>query len=133
VPGCDLDKVSGGERWFGEPVTEVWFIREEERYLRPAVDAGGIYYLSFHTTWDNNSQVDPEKRIGRLLLTPSANSKTLHDFAQGFFHEAMNACIILGTSECTKIINALAQRKDPDLREAACKFLKSQFQQNCTH
>jgi hypothetical protein len=131
TPGCDVTKVSYGRRWSDEAITHVWFIREEGGYLRPIVDAGGLYYYAFHTKWTGDSKEDPQERFAELLLTPSANDKTLREYAHGFFNLASNACFILGRPKCIEKINKLTQLGDADLRRAACDFLKSQFQANC--
>jgi hypothetical protein len=54
------------------PVTRVWFLREEDEYLRPSVDAGGVYYASFHVDWRNVPASEAAGTFARLLVDPAA-------------------------------------------------------------
>jgi len=129
-PGCNLylDDQNGD----GRPAIRVWFVREEGDYLRPVVDGFGIYYIRFDAEWDESSTIDAEAQFGELLLTPSARSATLKDFAEGFFNPASAACFILGRERCVERIRSLAALGEPALRESACGFLKSEYRLECT-
>jgi hypothetical protein len=129
-PGCDL--YSDEEMADNRPVTRVWFVREEGNYIRPVVDGFGIYYINFYAKWDNASKLDPQTQFGELLLTPSARSATLREFAQGFFNPASTACSILGRERCIERIRSLAALGEPELQRTACDFLKSEFRAACT-
>lgn len=128
-PGCELNLAEPPRD--GRPFTDVWFIREEGNYLRPVVDGGGYYCYTFYTNWDDGSSVAPQTRFARLLLTPSADGASVQDYARRFFTPASTACFILGREPCIEQIRALAALGDPDLRQAACEFLRSQFQEKC--
>ena len=54
------------------PASRVWFLREEGDYLRPYIDAGGVYYVSFRLDWKNMPAGEPAKIFARLLLDPAA-------------------------------------------------------------
>jgi hypothetical protein len=128
-PGCDLyfqDPIAAGS-----PVTRVWFIREEGKYVRPAVDSARHYYL-LHTDWASSSDVDARTRFGRLLLTPAAYAGTLVEFSQGFTNLASLAQMVLGDAEARTRVRELAGLGDPDLRREACDFLQMNFQEKCT-
>lgn len=128
-PGCELNLPDPPRD--GRPFTHVWFIREEGNYLRPVVDGGGFYCYTFYANWEDGSNVAPETRFARLLLTPSADGAALRNYAARFDTPASTACFILGREPCTQQIKALAALGDPDLHRAACKFLRSQFQEEC--
>src|SRR4051794_15008782 len=49
TPGCSFKYLTDGQPWGNEPITRVWFLREEGRYLRPVVDAGGLLFCAFHS------------------------------------------------------------------------------------
>ena len=122
--GCKLDPLPPDS-------TRVWFIREEGDYIRPVVDAGGRFYLTFRVKWDYKSSEDPETQFGRLLLNPKARNATIRDFAEAIDEPASTACFILGKARCVEEIRALTSLGDPDLTRAACDFLSSQYQEKC--
>jgi hypothetical protein len=124
-PGCKLDALPPDS-------TRVWFIREEGDYIRPVVDAGGRFYVTFLVKWDYNSKEEPQTRLGRLLLNPTARHASLRQFAEEIYDELVTTgCMILGKARCVEEIRALTSLGDPDLTRAACDFLKSQFREQC--
>lgn len=125
-PGCALTASDDSRT-----VTRVWFIREEGKYIRPVVDGFGIYYINFYVPWDQSSARDPKQEFGELLLSPAARGTTPSGFSNGFFTPASTACFILGNARCIERIRALAALGDPDLRRAACDFLRSELQVTC--
>ena len=129
-PGC---RTSSVQQWNKEegPVTGIWFLREENEYIRPVVDGGREFYYSFRVAWDNESDVPAQTRFGRLLLNPLANSSSLRAYAQGSFELMGLGCLILGREECVARIEGLAGLHDLELRSAACDFLSSQFLREC--
>jgi hypothetical protein len=131
TPGCSFKYLTDGQPWGDEPVTRVWFLREEGRYLRPVVDAGGLFFCTFHAKRQDGPH--SEAQFGELLLTPSANSRSLSQFAvEGFYSAASVACLILGQPLCTERLKSLAGLGDPKLSQAACSFLSSQFDEPCS-
>jgi len=128
-PGCDLYRYAPprDER----PITRAWFIREEGDYVRPVADGGSFYFVTFYANWEPSSDIDPQARFARLLLTPSARDTSLRDFATGFESGASTACFILGRERCVELIRPLAALGDPELRRAACDFLRLQYQEGC--
>jgi hypothetical protein len=122
--GCKMDDLPPNS-------SRVWFIREEGDFIRPVVDGGGRLYLTFSANWDSNLAENPQIRFASLLLTPSAMSATLSEFAQGFDDPASTACFIIGRQQCTERIRSLSNLGDAALQRAACEFLHSQFQEDC--
>ena len=81
--------------------------------------------------WDDSSGATPRQRLGRLLLTPSASSETLQDYARYLWDVGDIACELLGRAECARRIKGLVQMGNPALREGACGFLKGQLGEDC--
>jgi hypothetical protein len=130
ISGCRLSPPV--QRSEAGPVTRVWFVREEGNFVRPVVDYHPRFFYEFHTAWSNGPDPSPQIRFAQLLLTPSANARTLREFASdGFPDPADLACFILGKEECVSRIQALADLGDPDLRKQACSYLDSQFAVAC--
>jgi len=48
-PGCDIVRFHFGYEETTPPVTRVWFVREEGEYIRPVVDAGGLFNYARQT------------------------------------------------------------------------------------
>jgi len=127
-PGCALDREK--PTFPGDPLTVVWFIREEGAYLRPVVDGGGPFFFTIHRKWAPEG-LSPERHFGQLLLSPDATGMTQEEYAGAFIKPASLACYILGRPECITRIRALAANGNQSLRDAACTFLKRQFDQAC--
>jgi hypothetical protein len=129
-PGCKL--------WYGAAdssakfATRVWFLRGEGDFLRPTFDSGTHLFIGIYAKWDDGPGSAPRQRLGALLLTPSANSETLEDYANYLWDVGDIACELLGRVECARRIKALAQAGNPALREGACGFLKGQLGEDCT-
>jgi hypothetical protein len=128
-PGCKL--------WYGTAdslarlATRVWFLRAEGGFLRPTFDGGTHLFIGTYAKWDDSSGAPPRQQLGTLLLTPSANSETLEDYAHYLWDVGDIACELLGRAECARRIKALAQMGNPALREGACGFLKGQLGEDC--
>jgi hypothetical protein len=112
-------------------ISRVWFIREEEKFLRPVVDGFGIYYVNFYVPWATDPRREPQQQFGELLLSPAARAASLADFAQGFDAHASTACFLLGRERCIERIRSLSRLGDPDLHRAACDFLNSEMEVAC--
>jgi len=123
-PGCKLEALPLDS-------TQVWFIREEGEYVRPAVDAGGYFFITFRVKWDYKSKEDPQTRFGRLLLNPTGRHDSLRQFGKDIGDPASTACSILGRARCVEEIRALTLLGDPDLTRAACDFLRTQYDESC--
>ena len=131
-PGCELwlwpDNPQAVDRRFK---TRVWLLREEGDFLRPTFDSGIHRYIGLFPKWEDRPPLEAHKRLGILLLTLTANSDTLEDYA-GYLPLVIDiACELLGRPDCTRRIQALADLGSPRLREVACGFLKDQFGQPC--
>jgi hypothetical protein len=115
-----------------ETVTRVWFIREEERYVRPVVDYPARFFTVIYTAWADAASAAPQIRFAQLILTPNANTGTLREFASDTFPDpAFLACWILGKEECISRMRGLAALGDSELRHRACEYLESQFRETC--
>jgi len=129
-PGCGLEMEARLRP--DEPLTEVWFLREEGGYLRPVIDAGGPLFFTLHTKWEPNSPgLEAERYFGKLLLSPTAIGFAAPEFARSFFKPAGLACWILGKDDCIPIILRLAATYPGQLHDAACEFLKSDLTVMC--
>jgi hypothetical protein len=131
-PGCKLwlwpDNPQAVDRRFQ---TRVWLLREEGDFLRPTFDAGIHRYIGLFPKWEDGPPLEAHKRLGILLLTPTANSDSLEDYA-GYLPLVIDiACELLGRSDCIRRIQALGNLGSPRLREVACGFMKDQFGQPC--
>ena len=93
-PGCKL--FYGDPRDYLKRVTKVWFLREEGEFLRPTFDGGTYAFYGLYTKWNDGSALEPDKKCGALLLTPSANADTLAGFAKSIWDAAEVACSVLG-------------------------------------
>lgn len=130
-PGCKLDR--DARLMPDEMLSQVWFIREEEGYLRPVVDAGGPFFFTFHVAWGPHAAgPDSERYFGSLLLSPSATGLSPEEYAQSFIKPAGLACWILGRADCIQRIRDMATTDNRKLHDAACEFLYSQFHEGCT-
>lgn len=129
-PGCKL--------WPDDPhlvysrfQTRAWFLREEGDFLRPTFDAGTRGFIGLFTRWEDGPPSAARLKLGTLLLTPSANSDNLEDYAHYLWHVGDIACELLGKPICAQRIRALGELGSPSLREQACGFLRGQLGQDC--
>jgi hypothetical protein len=113
-PGCKLHADPG---IYKKPVTHVWFLRDENEFLRPTFDAGGGRSYGLLTDWANGPSLPAKEKLGALLLTPSANSESLHDYVNVFPDAEALAWLLLGKPECVGRIKILAGLGDMELRE----------------
>lgn len=128
--GC---KLSYGSRSGLEKLqTRVWFLREEGAFLRPTFDGGTHGFLGLYTRWDAGPKLPPRERLGVLLLTPKSNADSLRDYAHYLWSVGDIACQLLGKSECVERIRSLATLGDPNLKTAACGYLKGQQEESCS-
>jgi hypothetical protein len=127
LPGCKLWDNSR-RLIFRRFKTRVWFLREEGGFLRPTFDGGTDGFIGFFA---KSSPLSARQQLGTLLLTPSANSDTLEDYARYLWDAGDIACELLGKTECVRQLKALAELGNPVLRENACHFLKGQMDEDC--
>jgi hypothetical protein len=132
-PDCNLwlwpDNPHAVDRRFQ---TRVWFVREDGEFLRPPVDSGMVPYIGFFTKWENvRSTTEARRELGTLLLTPSANSDNLDDYADYLGNVIDIACDLLLKTDCALQLRRLADMGSPKLRENACGFLKGEFAEDC--
>lgn len=126
---CDARFNSNGEnRGMG---FKVWFLREEGEWLRPVVDGGSTVSMAFLSSWNSIEVNPPMRRFATYLLTPSANTTSLDEFADGLWDQAEVACGILGASECKERMLRLARMSSKPLRETACSYLAVEFKFPC--
>ena len=129
-PGCGLIR-RGAEPERG-PTTQVWFVRAEGNYIRPVVDAMGVYFVAFNGEQDLGSGPDPAKKFAELLLTPEAVDTNAHEYGRWWSFELVStACFILGRERCSEELNRLAALGDLLLKKKVCEFLSSQFREAC--
>lgn len=126
--GCML--VFGDLEFDAQRVTRIWFLRREGGILRPTFDAGSPFFYGLLVPWSNTNEPPPEK-LGRLLLTPSANAQSLGNYANEIWELADVACSLLGKAECVTQIRALTRLGDPTLQTAACEYLRAQQRETC--
>jgi hypothetical protein len=112
----------------------VWFVREDGGYLRPTFDMGTAAgrFFGLFARWEDLPDLPARQRLGTLLLTPSANSDSLDDYAKYIWGVGDIACDLLGKSDCALQIKGLAGLGNPALRDAACNFLKGQLNDTCS-
>jgi hypothetical protein len=131
-PGCALwlwpDNPNADDRRFQ---TRVWFLRVDRDFLRPTFDAGINKYLGLFTKWTPTNPSESRRKLAELLLTPTANSDSLDDYAKYFPLVVDMACDLLDRSDCAERIDSLARMGNASLRDVACGFLRSQFRQPC--
>jgi len=130
-PGCKLWP-DDPRLVYGRFQTRAWFLREEGGFLRPTFDAGTHGFIGLFTRWEDGPPLAAREKLGTLLLTPSANSDKLDDYADYLWDVGDIACELLGKAECTQRIRALSALGNSHLREQACGFLKGQLGQGCT-
>ena len=102
-----------------------------QEFLRPTFDYGTYHFLGIFTPWSERPPLPARERMGALLLTPSANSDSLDDYARYLWNIGDIACELLGKPECAKRISRLQRLGNPALRESACGFLKGQLGVDC--
>jgi hypothetical protein len=132
-PGCNLwlwpDNPRAEDRRFQ---TRAWLLREDGEFLRPPVDSGMYPYLGLLTKWkDASSSIEARRELGILLLTPSANSDNLDDYAQYLGSVIDIACELLPKTDCALQVRHLADMGNPRLREVACGLLEGELGQEC--
>jgi hypothetical protein len=128
--GCRLSY--GSRAGFESLRTRVWLLRQEGQFLRPTFDGGTHGFLGLYTPWNSHPDLPPREKLGILLLTPSANSRSLPDYAQYLPNVGDIACELLGKAECVERIRSLAALGDASLKTAACGYLKGQQSVSCS-
>lgn len=128
-PGCQI--FSGHASEPAKRGFRAWFVREEGDSLRPTYDGGSRYCLGFRTKWNIGAGTTPMEELGRLLLTPAANTGTNREFADVIWDQADIACAILGKARCVAELRALSRGGDQALRTAACEYLRAQQGESC--
>jgi hypothetical protein len=89
--------------------TRVWFLRPEGEFLRPVFDSGTHGFIGLYARWEGGPPSPARVRLGRLLLTPSANSETLEQYSQYLWDVGPIACELLGTQDCARMIRELKE------------------------
>jgi hypothetical protein len=89
-------------------------------------------YLGLFARWmDVSSTAEARSELGTLLLTPSANSDNLDDYAQYLDEVIEIACELLPKGDCIAQVRHLADMGNPKLRESACGLLKGLLGEDC--
>jgi hypothetical protein len=130
-PGCGLELFRYGYDESETPIVRAWFVREEGDYIRPAVDGGGVYFVSFHGTWFDPPKREAPRILALLMLNPAALGMSADHYSVIFNHAVQLARTILGESEIVSCLKALATSQDPELQKAACYYLRDQFGSSC--
>jgi hypothetical protein len=130
-PGCSFEWFRYGYEETAEPVTRIWFVREEGEYIRPVVDGGGVFFVSFHGKWFDPPKEEAPKTLALLMLNPAALGWSPTHYATIFQHPVGLALAILGKTELIARLKALAATPDRTLRETVCGYLESEFDQAC--
>lgn len=130
IPGCMLID-DNPKLIYHRLKTKFWFLRDEGEFLRPTFDYGTYRFEGVFTPWSQDPQVPARQRLGALLLTPSANSDSLGDYARYLWDVGDIACDLLGKPECARRIRSLERLDSQALRESACGFLKGQLGSSC--
>jgi hypothetical protein len=105
-PGCEL--YSHNPKMIASRYkTRVWFLREEGGLLRPLYDGGGARaFIGFCAAWAAGDPLPPRRRVGVLLLTPSADCVTapgeMRDYINYLWQVGDLACRLLGKEECIR-------------------------------
>lgn len=129
-PGCTISYANKREL-NGRRVLRIWFVREEPRAIRPVVDGGGVFFLTFGADWGGPRVENPARAFAQLLLTPSANASSLSEFSRMLPSVGELACLILGRSECINEMRSLARLGNDDLKKAACAYSDLQLDAPC--
>ena len=130
IPGCSLVD-DDSKLIYHRLKTKYWFLREEGQFLRPVFDYGTHRFAGVFPSWSEGPPLPARKRMGALLLTPSANSDSLEEYARYLWSVGDIACELLGKLECTRRIRSLEALGSPALRDSACGFLKGQLGASC--
>jgi hypothetical protein len=127
TPGCQMSALEP----LPAPATRIWFIREEDGWTRPVVDAFGVYWTWLHVNEQILRAQDPARQFARLLLDPDLSAANLESFNNTFRPSAELACSILGKDTCTREILGLTRAADPHTRTVACRYLTMELQTPC--
>ena len=129
-PGC---KLFYGDQSYEQRPTRVWFLRARGRasICGRLVDGGSWYFYGLISKWEEDTKLPPAERLGLMLLTPEANVQNLPKFAATIWNTADVACSLLGKAKCVEQIRMLANTGDPELRNAACQYLRAQQKVTC--
>jgi hypothetical protein len=111
--------------------TKFCFLRDEGQFLRPTFDYNGERFDGVFLPWSQGRPLPARQRLGAFLLTPSANTDSLDDYARYLWNVGDVACELLGKLECARRIRRLEGLGNPALRESACGFLKGQLGVDC--
>ena len=130
-PKCKTPYDNDPRMIYNREKTHIWFLREEGEFIRPTFDVGGRSF-GVLPRWEDLPSLPPRARLGIFLLTPSANSDSLDDYARYLGQVIEIACDLLGEKECTRQIRALAELGNPQLRADACGLLEGQLHETCT-
>jgi hypothetical protein len=130
-PGCGLERFRYGYEESTPPVTRVWFVREEGEYIRPVVDAGAVFFASFHGRFTAAGKPEDWKRFALLFLNPEALGMSPAHYSVIFYYPVQLVRTILGDTECVEALRALSAYPDVSLHESVCTYLNSNFQQSC--
>jgi hypothetical protein len=130
IPGCKL--VDNNPKFvYHRMKTKFWYLRDEGQFLRPTFDYGAQRFDGVFRSWARGRPLPARQRLGAFLLTPSANSNSLDEYARYLWNVGDVACDLLGKLECTRRIRSLEELGNPALRESACSFLGGQLGVEC--
>ena len=130
IPGCELVD-NDPKLIYHRFNTKIWFLREEGDFLRPTFDYETFRFMGIFTSWSQGPHLPARRRLGTLLLTPTANNDSLDDFANYLWNIGDIACDLLGKPECIRQIRNLQELGNPTLRLSACNFLQGQLGVDC--
>jgi len=130
IPGCKLVD-NNPKLIYHRLKTKFWFLREEGQFLRPAFDYGTYLFEGVFTPWSEGPPLPPRRRLGALLLIPSANSDSFDDYARYLWNVGDIACDLLGKPDCIPLIRNLEGLGNSALEESACGFLNGQLGADC--
>jgi hypothetical protein len=133
-PGCGFEWFRYGYDEKEAPTTRIWFVREEGEYIRPVVDAGGVFFVSLHGKWFNPPKQEAPRMLALLMLNPAALGMSTAHYSIIFNTPVQLVRTILGDAEMAERLSDLAAStasSDRDLHEAVCYYLKDQLGRSC--
>ena len=128
-PGCPLSTLQ--RRMTRTLLTRVWFMTEEQEFLRFVNEAGSICYFGLRHTWNARSELPPAEQFVTLLLTPNVKTEKVSEFGNVVWTYADFGCSILGEAKCVALIRNLVQLGDATLTTNVCQYLQAQHNEPC--
>ncbi len=125
-PRCSF---GGGKDFNVNPVERIWFLRQEDEWLRPIIDTYSGFLDLFEPFEASASIAETQARFARALLSPKIVAKDPAAFFRRLpeFYEL--SCQISGSDTCFANLRHMQQEAQPPLRAEICRWLASQFDQ----